>query len=229
MAKDKKPKKEKDSYRVTFVSWEDRNSRNKEAEKPRYVNNSMLGDKNVPKHLRDHIRSASNLPTEEAENHGIFIESVTQQGQRRAHNITENNLDIYLRRKSITLEQHGAAMHIYHDFVVSRIVPGSRSCLNITIGGKSANSTGMNYHAFESYTNALNAINGKRAQKLVIAVCCFGEWLKDVNNIAIKAHNRMDVLQRALDELLRHYKSRSNPRKVIVDEATGEQRILENV
>lgn len=181
--------------------------------------NNPPGDKNL-----------RGLVTAEAQNHSKYVSKVNHVGKRRAMNVTENVLDTYLHRGSldendstkkaqeciaIGIMRHSAGMHLYKDFYASRLVSGFKSCLNVTVGGRTGvNSAGMNFAAYEAYQAAVASVH-PRYRKIITTVCCAGEWLKDVKT-TIPVYRRMDALTRALDDLIAHYENRIDPRKVSV-------------
>lgn len=175
----------------------------------------------------------------EQQQHAVYEIKVSHTGKRRAQNTTENNLDVYLRRgnldgkkstdsmpprearlieqenKMTAISRHAAALNLYRDFYASRMVGGLKSCLNITIGRGNGNKAGMNFAAYTAYLSAVQSIRKKRHQKLIVNVCCIGEWLKDCNNLSIAPHKRMDIFLKALDTLVNHYERKINASRVM--------------
>ena len=174
-------------------------------------------------------KTLKGLVLPEQQKHAEYVVKVNHVGKRRALNTTENILDVYLNRgfldgsdknneaRLIGISRHAAGMHLYKDFYASRMVGGFKSCLNITIGGGGGmNKAGMNYQAYQSYLSALESIHSKRARKLVVNVCCIGEWLKDINGLSIPVHKRMGIFLQSLDSLIEHYDRQINSKKVMI-------------
>ena len=160
-------------------------------------------------------RARKNHQTPEADQHGVYTVVGSASGKPRAYNTQATNLDYYRKKGIITPEQHDAGTRFHKDFYTSRLVKGFKSCLDITIGGRSGgvNKIGLNFAAYESYCSAREYLH-PRHRKLLVEVCCVGEWVGDVKT-TIPAHRRMDALHRGLDELVDHYESRINPKRAV--------------
>lgn len=147
------------------------------------------------------------LVVDKQRQHSQFVTQTTEEGAVRAYNLTECNLDVYRNRGYINDEQHYAAIKFYSDFYRAQLIKGYNSSLNVTVEGRStAKSDPLNSHAYHEYLAATNAIKGLNKRRLVIAVCCMGEWLKDVGRFYYNPADRMKVFKSGLDDLVRHYK-----------------------
>lgn len=164
----------------------------------------------------------------EQQQHAEYERKTNHYGRRRATNVTECNLDVYLHRGNLNGDKslgrkeqiaqgqarHAAGLRLYRDFYASRMVGGFKSCLNVTIGGRGGvNKAGLNFQAYEAYQAARDAIH-IHYRKITLAVCCIGEWLGDVET-SVPVYRRMDSLVRGLDALIEHYEGRINPGRVM--------------
>lgn len=117
-------------------------------------------------------------------------------------------IDYYRRRGNITEEQFRAANRLYRDFFLSgQIMPLT---VNLDSVGSDCQRAFLplgeiQRNALDSWRSAITAVDGKIAQLLLLNVCCYGYWLKEVRHIRFKKRYLMARFKKALDDLIDHY------------------------
>lgn len=118
---------------------------------------------------------------------------------------TQLPIDVYLRRKTITVDEYGAANRLYRDFSMSGQTSGMTINLDPVRGGVKG-FTEKQLEARERWRLAIGAVGGNIGKMMIINVCCYGYYLSEISYRYYKDSSRaMARLHEALAELVEHY------------------------
>lgn len=115
-------------------------------------------------------------------------------------------MDFYLKRRNITPHEYRAGERLFRDFALSGQTPGMIYNLDPVRGGE-RQFTHSQMEARERWRRAIGSVQGKVGQLMLLNVCCYGYWLKDVNYMPYKSKQSMPRFREALEYLIDHYKN----------------------
>jgi hypothetical protein len=118
---------------------------------------------------------------------------------------TQNPLDYYLKRKNITVHEFRAGDRLFRDFSVSGQTQSMIADLNPVKGGLK-NYTQKQMDARDRWREAMASVDGLVGKLMVLNVCCYGYWLKDINYNPYGPAQAMPRFKEALCCLIKHYK-----------------------
>ena len=132
-----------------------------------------------------------------------------------SYEVAQVPIDWYLKRRHISKAEYRAANRIFTDWALSGQSNGVTANLTDAqvrgVLGQWRSLSEAQQGALDRWKKAIYAINGKIGQLMVINVCCYGYWLKDVNYLPYREAQAFPRFREALEDLLKHYDNNRNP------------------